>query len=697
MASGRGAIEKLILLGDKGASARHVPEARHKAIEYAKQLLPGAFLSKKLLFRDGWAAIQVTNGRRRIIIYTEAGEATYEFFTSELIASNVTGTPPHIGTGGYNVSVCGKGSFHKIRKKATESTPLVNLCSGCTDTLPGNDPESPIPLEDCNTNEGLIYMTTTEAWDYKKAQVQVWWSNNQGSEFVICQSDVDSYYSRRCLQARYNGSFIYRATEFYSDGSYYPVAFRDNEPEPFAYGSPNMPAGRKRRKACIVNSEGFKIMVMVDNKGTFYAWEAGAYDNPGDIPRVDTVTPAYNVLIEDGLGTFNFNSNGSKAVAVGIERVQTPLEDGIDVVYKATIGQLEGHDWGLGRDNASTPYGTHLAKEDRPHLVEVTITVGKDTLTGEWTFDVVVSLSERQADTGKWFVAADYLIGDKRLPYPKDTLVVMTAEAQYDTSMPNGLFLTPGGYFPDDVNAVIDTALATEAYIKIESVWTWVQIEHYPMYGNVFVYPGVTIPYTDPFGNTGETWVAGQKDEPTEFRTLHARTIRAMNLRTLSFLFLNEVILNHTLSTSNNARSYQTQVIAYNEEVEKREVIDPSQGIPSFEFAWPTANRAPIPSSYLALLSIFAENLYQVEWLNQFNWHPKGHWSINHYNYPVPSLSVNNWQVDIVNTRIGGKDIRTTHKDLYNAAFGDNRDDSYYNDNTHYRGVFRTAGLWRDQ
>jgi hypothetical protein len=387
-------------------------------------------------------------------------------------------------------------------------------------------------------------------------------------------------------------------------------------------------------------------------------------------------------------------------VAVGIERFQSPLEDGTTTVYKASIGSLEGVEYGYGRDDVSAPYGTHLANEDSPHLVEVTIGVGKDLVTEEWTFSVTIRRSERYGDTGKWFIAADYLVGDDRLPYPKDTLVSLTFEMQYDNSDSNGLWFDGvNQHFPDDIHVPIDTALSTEAYLEpVNAPAYWQRIKQYPMYGNVRVFPSSIAPFTDPFGNKAETWDSRQTETTgSAYKPLYSGTIRAMNLRTLSFLFLKEEVRNNTLSASNNARSFQSEVHAYGERVDVQQQLDISQGDPTFDFVWPTVNRSPIPVNYLALLSIYAENLYQSEWLNQFNWHPKGHWSINHPLYPNPNFDLPNWQVDIVNTRVGQTDKRTTHKALYNAAFSDTRDYTYYDDDTNYKGVFRTAGLWRDR
>ena len=166
MASSHGAIEKLILLGDKGAASRLYPVVLHKALEYAKQVTPGAVLAKKMLFKNGWARIQVREGRRRIVIYAESGGIEYEFFTSNFIDDSVMGTPPFIGTNGYGYSVCGGGSKHQLTLKAAKSQPLVELCFGCSDTPEGDEPETPWPKEDCETNEGLQFMTHEDAWDF---------------------------------------------------------------------------------------------------------------------------------------------------------------------------------------------------------------------------------------------------------------------------------------------------------------------------------------------------------------------------------------------------------------------------------------------------------------------------------------------------------------------------------------------------
>lgn len=687
----RGAIEQLILLGDKTKAAQLVPIVRAKAIDFARQLTAGACLNHKIPLPNGWAKIQVREGRRKLIIYVESGGVLYEFFTSELIDEKVLGTPPNLG-GANPLSICGRGSFHKIFPSSAQSKPLVDLCVGCVDGGdPAEDPESITwPVESCETNTGLQYMKTPFIWNWGKTPFHIWYSNGRGDKFVVSQHDVNAYYSRRKLMGRYNGDILLRNQQYISDGSFQPLVFTYDGYAPSSWFSPEMAAGRKRRKACIVSNGVHNIMVMVDNLGKWYAWEAGQYASEGDIPRVETVEPSYDYRIEAALGTWNFNSDGTRAVAVALERENTPLDDGGNVVYKATIDEIEGEDLGYGNVGVGFGGAKHLAKEDSPVLVEVSITVGLNEAL-DWTFSVSIIRTERYADTGNWFMAADYLAEDDRLPYPKDTLVALMFEMQYDTT--DGLFLG-GTHFPDDIHCLIDTAVKTMAYKTI--ILDWELIQHYPMYGGVRVYPQTAI-YNDGYGNPVEVFTS---DLPGTANTkLYTGTIRALNLKTLSMHMLREQI-NSLTGGSPIARSFSSWVYAYNELVEFKDDPDITQGSVEYEFVWPTVNRAPIPASYLAMISVYAENHIQAYWLNQFTWHPKGHWSINHSLYPAPSWERDYWQTDIVNTRIAGADRRTTHKALYNAAFGDTRDYPYYDDETEpdaYRGVFRTTGLWRDK
>lgn len=84
-------VEQILLLGDKAESAKYVRFCQHKASAFEAHLPRLATLNKRLALRNGWAWIKVANGRRKIIIYTEAGEALYEFFTSSGIAGRVLG------------------------------------------------------------------------------------------------------------------------------------------------------------------------------------------------------------------------------------------------------------------------------------------------------------------------------------------------------------------------------------------------------------------------------------------------------------------------------------------------------------------------------------------------------------------------------------------------------------------------------
>ena len=518
------------------------------------------------------------------------------------------------------------------------------------------------------------------------------WPNNNGASFVISQADVDPYYSRRMMQSYHNGAVLLRPFEYISDGSEHPYAY--------AYDgsllnnlSPDMPVGRKRRKAVLVNRDGHSVMVMADNKGTFYCWDAGVYEDVADIPRVESVTPTYDVRIEDGLGTFNFNSNGTKAVAVAIEREQSPQDDSGNTIYKQTYGQHEDNDYGFGYKY--TAANSHLAKEDHPHLVEVQILLETDSLTGEWIFSVSVIRSERYKDTGNWFVAADYLVKDDRLPYPEDTLVALRFEMQYDSS--KGLFLG-GTHYPDDIKMIMNACMRSIAYVGDE----WLKITQYRLYGGVDVTDRNILVYTDQFGNKLRTWASNAENlGGGGFAPLYSGVIRSMNLRTLSFLILKEQINNQTTSSSNRVRSYRTEVYAYDQLEAIEQYVDVSQGPVTFDYAWGELGSPwlAVPAGYLSLHGNYAENMFQSSWLNQFSWHPKGHWAVCHYNYPIYDISepIPNWQMDIVNVRSGQSDGRFTHQELFNQAFNANRDYTYYNDSSYYRGVFRTAGIWRDR
>ena len=107
--------ENLLLLGDDARSARYVGICRDKARLLARMLRGNQVLSARMGFRDGWAIIKVAKGRRKIIIYTEAGQASYEFFTSALIHSADLHTPPYDGYNNpnYNIHRIGASMAYK--------------------------------------------------------------------------------------------------------------------------------------------------------------------------------------------------------------------------------------------------------------------------------------------------------------------------------------------------------------------------------------------------------------------------------------------------------------------------------------------------------------------------------------------------------------------------------------------------------
>ena len=682
--------EHKLLLGDQATCARWLPAVRRIAKRLEALLaLPNQVETDHVVFHDGTDAfVTVTADRRRLVIRAEPLGVSYEFFTSAGINGivNFFGSPvqPQYFTDPYDdpPAICGRGSNHRWGKQSEvpKSAPVVDLCSPCAGSTDWD--EAP-----CEGADGTDGMPTGEYWNRQRLHEHVWWPGNQGKTFLTSQAGAPPGSTMISRWSRGNYSkllFGWYNTE--RDGQYNrPALYSHRAKVPSVVGAPTLSAGRAWRRACTRTVQGRTFVVMTDDIGTWYFWPAENYgDSEVPISAIKIASVDYPVWAEQGLGLWSFNSDGSRAVCCPHQRVAAPLDKYGEAVFKDIGYSL------IRVDPDAYPSYATPAYESLPGLMEVAIDIVFSD--DEWYPSVTVIRDEVFSDTGRFAFAADYLIGDERLPYPEDTLVV----ASFDLWARNGdLFIdeSVGTHFPDDVNTVVRGAYvieawdqAVEAFVELQRIICChdVYFAFVSLGGQSLDYNGDGTP--DVFG-TAESLEPGE--EPGWSYPIHDATLKALNLRTLSWVARQR----RYRSSNYNDKDFGISVYAYGEPAWS--VADPGIAFPE---AWSTLGYSRVETDKLTLWGNAMREYAICTPQSAFSWHPNGHWSVADYYWPhrAPYEGAQ-WMLDLVNVRLGGQDRLLSHQDLYNAAFSDERENGYYIDNvTAPFGTWRTSGVWRD-
>lgn len=672
-------VERILLLGDKEAAGRWVSLVRHQA-DMLERSSTGVRNTKLVKIPDGWALIKLDRRQRRYIIKVEESLASYEFFTSEYVYRSIMATPGYEGIEdeeGTSTFVCGRASYHRVRGGVV-SKPLLELCGDC-DT----DPEVVSwPVADCADIAAEAAMRTQSAWQNQRSWEYVWWPANAGGQFVVSAAGAVSGYSHLGRLSRFNYTAGEISLAFWRDFGFdiLPARFTGESKTPDAYGAPGLSDPHWYRRACTLTVEGRTFMVMTDHVGVFYFFDAELYEN-GVVPEGDyvAVTPSYPAWCEAGLGLWTFNSTGRRAACCPYERKAPPLTKGGEAVLKDT---LRGY---YRVEPANEPVYNQPAYEDEPGLIEVEIDI---TLNPDGSFSpsVTVVREEQFGTSGRFAVYADYLIGDDRLPYPSDTLVVLSQ----DLWIQGGNYNLNGVgdfYYPDDYAGIVRAALVIEA--MVDGAWT--EVARIPTRWNVKTEADADLSPTN-YDVDGITLTAFS-DTISAFDVQnfdYAAVVSHMNLRTLSWVARHQTFVD---PTSGYDRYVCDEIVAYLESVS-------TQGDPqaiAAKPAWNTLGYARADTEKLELWGMEYHATFEAHPFTGPCFHPKGHWSVSSQVANLGQANTPN-VLDTVNFRINGADMRTTHKALYNAAFGDDRDYAYYSgapDPDARSGVFRTFGIFR--
>lgn len=442
------------------------------------------------------------------------------------------------------------------------------------------------------------------------------------------------------------------------------------------------------RHAAVQSAGGRLFFICSDNYGRFQIYPVKDYPavdylNYFPVETYYTLTPPYPAWVTlPNVGSTNvvsnqwlwaFNKDATKAVSCPFNSAASGGS-----VHKDPDSHEQmdfAKDFGAtSPDGALTISGRH----DTPGLVEFGIVI---TVTGDGDFDFSVEctlLRNHYAATGgRFFFDAAYSLADKGLnnllPYPEDTLV--TAEVE--------VWVRPGDYVAGPVTVpaigdVVHSATTPAGYVVLcsnDEALTRTEVLRLP-----------ALTPSRRFLNT--TLLATTSPAASSYKTEWAY-IHALELRTMSV---------HYILNSTKTGLATNTLMAYNEVIETWS--DTFYGIdPGAELAPLCTEQVPIAAIPHYQLAVFFS--MRTDWGRGFNIHPAGHWS--HCRTTSETL-------DIVQPA-GGE--RTSHKALFNMAFEQTRDYSYYANPAApagpdtpenlverfdaaygYLGGFRTNGVW---
>lgn len=483
-------------------------------------------------------------------------------------------------------------------------------------------------------------------------------------------------------------------------------------------GAPDFPqAWVWWRRATVQSAIGRKFVICTDNVGRFHVYPAKNYPPPYLLTpdKFKTFTPPYPTWVtvpdpENYVNQINhwlwaFDKEGKRAVSCPYHSVAS---DFYKHLIKRSAAILPEQVSLLGEAPGSVVRG----REDIPGLVEFGIEISQ-TGPDEMDFDVTFTLlrNSYSLESGRFIFEAAYALKDKgksKVGVAEDTLVTaelecFTAGSDY-TPGPSTADRVPYPYFEHSVkhmqaklviNANGDNLEPTE--LRRAHAWGPVSVRFLTTEG----FRQMTTP-----GGTGyiSEYIPVEGGDLTladnSSRFFHANS--AVNYtgsveqpeagQKLGFIFALEL---RTLSLTYHSQNIATgagraELIHYNELV---------KGV-DFSLGYTGASEAPVadvkvPTAATPVYMYALTRCLNTEWGQGFSVHPAGHWA-HCVNAELGKTAGTPEFYDIVQPRNGK---RTTHKALFNKAFKQSREYSFYQTNFAGRinwdyGSFRTAGIW---
>lgn len=687
---------------------------------FGHQASPRVYISGKVL-PNGIEQVLI-DARPEVGVGIVPGGPSYEFYTAEHVTGK-NGSPGHLNVGSPPTNyVCGSLTRSQFSGAIAESTPVYS--SSLTPTA------GAWTARDCEALEGDgdAGVITNRSWQSAKFMEHAWWPDNGSDELVTSTQGRPQGVAN--MAGRESPYFAWQVGNLHVTDVDIGLDIRPSlysaEGRITAAPTPDL-LNMFWRRAAVQTVDGRRFFISTDNYGRFQIYSAtdrAATDNlvpPGEFLTITPPYPGWVTLPDTGdasraLNDWNwrFNKDATKCVAIPFHQEPTPG------FYKALTYYIPTFIDSDLPDLSSTLF-LMQAKEDTPGLVEfgIEITV---TGPGEMDFSVNFTLLRNSyfADHGRYFVEAAYSLPDvETIGVDEDTLI--TAEIE--------CFCPPGYYQAGPINAGTP-AESVDAVYGLQTFFVFNSnddgLSPTQQFRQIFR-DGTSIRFPnrasfDAGGDPALLLLLGQ-DVPqasgpdkrytpagpvrhiddgaihTVPATLNADEASAgfiygMEAATLSLLYEIDDYIAHNADF--RAQHYNQTVFT--------EVTDLSSFFPFLVNDGRPAATERITSSRIhgAMWGV----IRNFDIGTGFCVHPEGHWSLCG-NGPLNRLVATAALVDIVSVKTEddkGNPIRvnTTHKELFNTAFGQSRDYTFYDNVTTWtspddffdRGNFRTNAFW---
>jgi len=595
-----------------------------------------------------------------------------------------------------------------------------------------------------------------KTWSFvnnQKFHEHVWWPGNSSRSFV---TSTNGYGPGRAN----TGGLLHTITNLaFVDGTSAVDRGLDVPPVQwtlgrFKTGQPVMPTDHvwpRRGAVQTVTSEQYgtrDFFILTDTHGRFYVYPARNYFAqrqttqwralPEDMFKV--YTPPYPAWVtEPDLSenvawshwTFTFNKDATKAVTVALNRDKTPtnwkLSPGAAGIYHvfAEITDPEALSYNAIRtwvpDGSEGPYladtdGWWQMFHETPGLVEFNIAI---TITGpgemDYEADITLGRSEYQEDNARFFVDAAYLLKPKAIPNAEavmgaaeDTLVTAEIEVWWAPTMSRTRIgrestveaTPPIGTNPAGHMAGQDGIEECQIFYVVRNYDTGEVLRKFCLSNteDMTTFPKLTNVYTG----------VSERHNLDEYAI--SRVSQA-DLRSLSFLVVSYYYPSGNISNTNSLASlYVWNTLQHTASRTGDSASDAvMQSWRDADFPeYPFVKIPDTDTANTDVAKLHCEHamlMYVKSYLGNpvVNVHPEGHWAFGAGDHT--DLTDTNQTLDIIQRYTFDKTTdpptwvaqpRTSHRSLFNEAFGQSRTPDYYTPTPDDdMGSFGLSGIWR--
>lgn len=645
---------------------------------------------------------------------TQEGGLSYEFFTSDHVLDTSFSSP---GEPGFVWGSATRAGFTKgaSSPRALSSSMLVPTSSNPWIFRDGN-----------STDVTTLGFYTKRAWQDQKFFEHAWHANNDGKSLVTsCQAQAPGLAGQCNWMSPYNFRRIANAGSMVSDFGLdvWPTLYTKSST---VSGAPQLDQEWVwYRRAAVQTVGGRQFFIHTDNYGRFQVYPVKDYSLGNTVAAIVPIgsykqyTPPYpgwatvpdpsdyTKQVNDWL--WRFNKDATKCVSVPYHSDYSSgfAKTLYNQQFLATLTPAA-----VAASDPAYANAIVAAHEDTPGLVEFGIAINV-TGDGDLDFDVTFTLLRNSyfADSGRFFFDAAYFLKDvENIGIGEDTLITAEVKCLY----PNGyrIAASADGFYLDQtanvqgsivINANDASLVSTQKFLFPTFPGGNAQFFTLSGYENAggsefaFAGPGSVggdVHYIDPVTHSPTVLFTGSAgpaiytppSPPFTPGTYGAQLgfLYALELSTLSLCY--EV-------DDQVAGTGFVSLVAYGTEV-YRDTFPLGYTHPASP--WPVPDTV-MPSArwYQYLL----DSTLNTEWGMGFSVHPLGHWAFG------ANAAINNnptlaGALDWISVKeADGTRSKYLHKDLFNKAFGQARDYSFYDtafpgEALWDQGSFRTQGIW---